>query len=318
MRRYGITLPLDGVPLEGQRAWVEALTRLGYTDFWTGDANFGAFTLLAQVALWAPGARLGTVTLPRYTAETLALVAASLAAAAPGRFVLGLGSNPILEPSSDLHADVVDRHMRDRVRFLRRALRGERVDEAFETFSLSEFRLSKVPRIPPKLMIAAVGPEALRLAAREADGAILSWISADDVKRVEPLFRERREDRELLARIFVCPIGDAAVARRVARRLMAPYLVAPICAEFQRWLGRGAALAEMWERWERGDRSAASDAIPDSVVDDLIVHGSTEECRAHVLRYVASGIDTPVVQLVAAGCDLATALRGIAPIPDGF
>ena len=33
-------------------------------------------------------------------------------------------------------------------------------------------------------------------------------------------------------------------------------------------------LTDMWAAWKAGDREAALAAIPDEVVDDLVVHGS--------------------------------------------
>ena len=57
----------------------------------------------------------------------------------------------------------------------------------------------------------------------------------------------------------------------------------------------------MWTAWQAGDRKAALAAIPDSVVDDLVVHGSFDECRAHVGRYVSNGVDIPVLAVYPVG-----------------
>ena len=102
----------------------------------------------------------------------------------------------------------------------------------------------------------------------------------------------------MVARIFVCPTEDKEYARSVGRRMIAAYLTVPAYAEFHRWLGRGPELTPMWTAWAAGDRKAALAAIPDQVVDDLIVHGSPAECRAHVARYAEAGIKVPVMALV--------------------
>ena len=49
----------------------------------------------------------------------------------------------------------------------------------------------------------------------------------------------------------------------------------------------------MWDAWKAGDRDAATESIPDEVLDELIVHGSPAESAEHVLRYVANGVTTP-------------------------
>jgi len=59
-RRYGITIPFDGVPLVEHRRWYEELLELGYTDLWSAEVD-GAdgFTPLALAAAWVPEVRLG-------------------------------------------------------------------------------------------------------------------------------------------------------------------------------------------------------------------------------------------------------------------
>ena len=138
----------------------------------------------------------------------------------------------------------------------------------------------------------------LRLAGREADGAILNWLSADDVSTVVP---EVGAGKAIVARIFVCPTDDAERARYVGRIGIAAYLNVAVYAAFHEWLGRGPLLEAMWTAWKAGDRKAALAAIPDEVVDALVVHGSPEECRAHVQRYVDNGVTIPVLAAVARG-----------------
>jgi alkanesulfonate monooxygenase SsuD/methylene tetrahydromethanopterin reductase-like flavin-dependent oxidoreductase (luciferase family) len=150
----------------------------------------------------------------------------------------------------------------------------------------------------------------LALAGREADGAILNWLSAEDVATA---VAEVGPGAEVAARIFVCPTEDAEAARRVGRRMIAAYLNVEAYAEFHRWLGRGPALQGMWDAWAAGDRRGALEAIGDEVVDDLVVHGSPAQCRAHVARYVAHGVTIPALAVVTAGVDLADAVRGLAP-----
>ena len=48
----------------------------------------------------------------------------------------------------------------------------------------------------------------------------------------------------------------------------------------------------MWEAWKAGDRKGALAAIPDALVDELIVHGSPAECRATIQRYFDNGVTT--------------------------
>jgi alkanesulfonate monooxygenase SsuD/methylene tetrahydromethanopterin reductase-like flavin-dependent oxidoreductase (luciferase family) len=150
------------------------------------------------------------------------------------------------------------------------------VTRPYPTFSVNRFRLERVPAQPPSIMLAALRPGMLRLAAREADGAITNWLGAADVSKVRA---EVGADVELVARIFVCPTEDRDAARAIGRMMISSYLTVGVYAAFHEWLGRGEALAPMHRAWAAGDRKAANAAIPDEVVDDLLVHGSPAECR---------------------------------------
>ncbi|RUL95332.1 LLM class F420-dependent oxidoreductase [Verrucosispora sp. FIM060022] len=298
-----MTVPLDGVALADHAAVYEALADAGFTDLWSSEVNgVDAFTPLTLAAVWQPGLRLGTAVTPVFTRGPglLAMSAAALADVAPGRFALGIGaSSPVVV--SDWNAVEFTepfRRTRDVLRFLRAALRGETVDGALDTFAVRRFSLQRPPAVPPPLLLGALRPGMLRLAAAEADGVILNWLAATDVPRAVAELGERRPQFEVVARIFVCPTEDAGYARTLGRRMITSYLTVPAYAEFHRWLGRQEALSAMWEAWAAGDRRAALAAVPDEVVDALIVHGSPEQCRAKVRRYAEAGVDVPVLALL--------------------
>jgi probable F420-dependent oxidoreductase len=320
MQRYGMTIPFDGVPLHAQRDWVVELADLGYTDVWSSEANGAdAFTPLALASVWAPSLRLGTAIVPAFTRgpACLAQSVGSLAQAAPGRFALGVGtsSNVIVEGWNGIPFDQPYKKTRDVVRFLRRALAGEKVGGEFDTFTVRGFKLGVLPEQPVPILVAALREGMLKLAGREGDGAIINWLSADDVATVAPIVQKAGsgEAKEVVARIFVAPTDDADAVRGMGRYAIAAYLNVPVYAAFHDWLGRGEQLADMWRLWKEGDRKAALAAIPDSLVDELIVWGPPEKCREHVARYVANGVTTPALALLPFGYDARQAVRDLAP-----
>ena len=256
---------------------------------------------------------------PAYTRgpALLAQSLASMADAAPGRFFCGLGasSQVIVANWNGMAFENQYRRIRDTLRFLRKAFSGEKVTEDFETFKVKGFRLARIPEQLPPIYLAALRPGMLHLAGREADGAILNWLSAEDVATsvAEVEKASGGAPREIVARIFVIVTEDANVARTVGRRMITAYLNVEAYAEFHRWLGRGPALQPMWDAWAAGDRKGALAAIPDEVVDDLVVHGSVAECRAHIQRYVDHGITIPAPAVIPIGIDLAEAVAGLSP-----
>ena len=318
-RGFGITIPFGPGPLHAQRDLIAELPVLGYTDAWSAEADgYDGFTPLALASVWAPTLRLAPAIIPAYTRgpALLAQSVATMSQAAPGRFALGLGSssNVIVERWNGIAFDEPYKRVRDTVRFLRAALAGEKVTADYDTFSIEGFRLGVKPVGEIPILVAALREGMLNLAGREGDGAIINWLSAEDVATVAPIVGAHGEDKEIVARIFVVPSEDVDTVRAQARFAIAAYLNVPVYAAFHEWLGRGDMLATMWQRWRDGDRAGALEAIPDELVDRLVVHGSYEQCRAHIQRYVDNGVTTPVLAVLPmADVDPVAAVRALAP-----
>ena len=250
----------------------------------------------------------------------MAQSAATLATLAPGRFLLGLGSSSdvIVERWNSIPFEAPYQRVRDLVRFLKPALAGEKVSGDYETFSVQGFRLGLVPPEPPPILVAALRSQMLTLAGKEADGTIINWLSADDTARVSEIVNAQGPDKEIVARIFVCPNPDRETVIAQGRRAVAGYLNVPVYRAFHQWLGRGDLLAEHWERWASGDRAGSLEAIPEQVVDDLIVNGTPEECRKHIDRYFDNGATTSSLMVMPlGGIDPWEAVRSLAPQPAG-
>ena len=316
--RYGITFPFDGIPLLEQRPIIESLPDLGYTDLWSAESNgMDGFTPLALASVWAPALRLGVAIIPVYTRgpATLAMSAATMAAAAPGRFVLGIGtsSNVIVERWNDVAFEAPYQKVRDTLRFLKASMGGEKVTEDYETFSIKGFRMGFTPPEPPTVLVAALRGGMLRLAGREADGAITNWLAPEDVTTVAAELAKGGADKELAARIFVAPTADRDTARAVGRFALAAYLTVPVYRAFHDWLGRTELMQPMQDAWAAGDRKAALEAIPDELVDALVVHGEPAACRDRIQQYVDAGITTPVLAVLPVGVDAAAAAKSLAP-----
>ncbi len=316
-----MTVPLPG-PLHSHRDKLAELADLGYTDIWSAEAD-GAdgFTPLTLAAAWEPRLRLGTAIIPAFTRSPacLAQCVASLADAAPGRFAIGIGSSSdvIVERWNGVPFVEPYKRVRDVVRFLRDALSGEKVAKAYDTFEIRGFRLGVRPEQPPPILVAGLREGMLRLAGREADGAIINWLSPADVQRVAGIVHEAAggAEREIVARIFVCPSDRADVVREAARFAIAAYMNVPVYAAFHEWLGRGEVFGPMWEAWRAGDRTAALAAIPDEAVDDLIVHGDPATCRARIQEYFDNGVTTSSLAILPLDPELGhwDAVRALAP-----
>ncbi|WP_137294235.1 LLM class F420-dependent oxidoreductase [Nocardioides dongxiaopingii] len=320
--RWGMTIPLDGVPLAEQGDVCRELEDLGYTDLWSAEGmGTDGFTPLAVAAAVTRDVHLGIAIASAFTRgpALLAQTAATLAATAPERFTLGIGasSSVLVHEWNDLAFDRPLSRCRDLVRYLRVALTGERVDRAYDTFTVRGARVGVAVEQPPAILLAGLRGRMLELAGAEADGAILNWLSATDVARVAPIVTGAAGDdrpREVVARILVVPTDDAEVARAIGRRMITAYLNVPVYRAFHEWLGRSEELAPMWTAWAAGERREALAAIPDHVVDALVLHGSPEQVREGMLEHVAHGVTVPVAALLPVpGVDPLQACRDLAP-----
>jgi len=192
-------------------------------------------------------------------------------------------------------------------------LKGEMVDHDYETFSVHNFRLNRaVPEQPP-ILIGALRQGMLELAGRAGDGAILNWIGAEDIAKAASFVKKYGDDKEIAARVVVCPTEDAERVRNIARYYVTGYLTVPTYRAQQEWLGRGPLLQPMWDRWEAGDRKGALSIVPDEVLDTFYIHGPPEKVRDRLREFLDAGVDTLIVAVLEAGMDPRDAYRLVAP-----
>jgi alkanesulfonate monooxygenase SsuD/methylene tetrahydromethanopterin reductase-like flavin-dependent oxidoreductase (luciferase family) len=71
----------------------------------------------------------------------------------------------------------------------------------------------------------------------------------------------------------------------------------------------------MWDAWSAGDRKAAVAAVPDEVVDELVVHGAPEACRRRIDEYFDNGVTTSSLAIMPLDPELSfwDAVRALAP-----
>ncbi len=317
MARYGLHFPLEALPIREQREWVRELEGLGYHDLWSGEAqDVDGFTPLALASQWTGSMRLGCALFPVQTRGPglLAMSAAALCDAAPGRFVMGIGSSSefIVRHWNSIEFQKPYQYTRDMALFLREVLSGAPISKDYECFSVKGFKLKRKVEAPP-ILIGALRPGMIELSSRVGDGVILNWILPEDLPRILPHARKHRSDGEIAVRIFAAPGGDREQVRAVARLWIAGYLSVPTYRAQQEWLGRGPVFEEMWRLWEAGDRKGAMAAVPDEIADGFYLSGPGESVREQIDRYFEAGVDTVIIGLLEGAVDGMQAARLIAP-----
>jgi probable F420-dependent oxidoreductase len=309
MDRWGLTLPLAGVPLSGHRELVQRAEALGYTDLWTGEtAGPDGFTPLALSAAWTERVRLGTgiVGVFQRGPALLAQQAAALADASEGRFVLGIGSSSdrMVEGWNDIPFERPLSKVRETLNFLDAAFAGERTSTGF--------KLETKPAHPIPVMLAALRGKMLDLAVERTQGAFTNFLPLAGLPQVTAQLEGAPAGFELLCRFFCVP-GEREQVEPLVRFMFSSYITVPVYAAFYRWLGYGEQIEPMVQAWEAGDRQAAAAAAPWDVIEDMFVFGSPEQMRERLAAFVEGGITLPIVTPIVPPDKLAETIEALAP-----
>ena len=307
--RWGLTLPLAGLPLREHAEQLRRAQATGYTDLWSGETNGpDGFTPLALAAAWTDSMRLGTgvVGVFQRGPALLAQQAAALADASGGRFALGIGasSDRIVQGWNRIPFERPLSRVSDTVDFLRTALAGERTSTGF--------KLEQAPPQPVPIILAALRGRMLELAMERADGAFTNFLPLAGLPKVTAQLEGAPEGFELLCRFFCIP-GEREQVEPLARFMFSSYITVPVYAAFYRWLGHGDAIAEMCEAWAAKDRQRAAAAAPWELIEDTFIFGDAERMRARVDEFVAGGITLPVLTPITTPDKLGELVEALGP-----
>ncbi|MBA3865888.1 MAG: LLM class F420-dependent oxidoreductase [Solirubrobacterales bacterium] len=308
-RRWGLTLPLSGVPLADHEEFVKRAEAVGYTDFWSGETNGpDGFTPLTLSAAWTERARLGTgiVGVFQRGPALLAQEAAALADASRGRFVLGIGSSSdrIVEGWNGIPFEKPLSKVRESVEFLRTALDGER--------TATGFKLETAPAQRVPIVLAALRGKMLELAVERADGAFTNFLPLGGLPKVTAQLEGAAPDFELLCRFFCIP-GEREQVEPLARFMFSSYITVPVYAAFYRWLGYGDQIDPMIAAWEAGDRKAAAAAAPWEAIEEMFIFGTPEQMKERLAAFVEGGITLPILTMIVTPDKAGEAIEALAP-----
>jgi F420-dependent oxidoreductase-like protein len=242
----------------------------GFASYWLAEHPTGgvdALTALVVAARSAPGIELGTAIVPTWPRHPMVMAAQALTAhqAMGGRLTLGIGlSHPPMLELLGMAMEKPIRHLREYLSILVPLLREGRVDFGGESLSCRAQLFHAPPPSAPAVLVAALGPQALRVTGRLADGTSLAWVGPRTVREhVAPTIGEAaaaagRPAPRIVATLPVCVTGDVAAARARARRAFSTYAALPSYQEMARreGVGQPADLVIVGSENEVADRLA--------------------------------------------------------------
>ena len=286
----------------------ESAAAAGYQSIWTVEANgTDAFSLLGAVASRVPSMSLGTGIVPVQvrTPPLAAMSAASLQALNPDVDVLlGIGASApgILRQHGAPTTDRPIALMREYVALMRECLSGEPVTFEGDFWSVKRFRLGvRLGERRPKIVMAALGPQMLKLAGEIADGVLLNYLPSSHVgPSIEQV--RRGGDAEIYAYVHAA-VGDFEAVQNSARRDLFNYAMADGYANMFRAAGFAEEVGELRERQKARDRDGAVRAISERMIQAIDFIGSASEVTDFVKSYIDAGVGHPVLMPMPWGED---------------
>jgi probable F420-dependent oxidoreductase len=274
---------------------------LGYSSLWVAEANAAeSMSLLGAISQVAPHIGLGTgvVALQLRTPPLHAMAAATLQQLAGDRDVfLGVGiSSPAV--AGQWHgAGYTDRpiaQVREFLTLLRECLSGETVTFEGDFYTVKRFRLGvRLGERRPKIALAALNKQMLRLGGELADVVLLNYLPASLVPWCVERIREGG-NAEVYAYVH-CGVTDRDRYADLARKDLLNYAVVDAYAtQFER-AGFLEEVRAFRKHWAARERDAALASISDQWVDDIQIMGDADHVRAAVQAYSDHGVDVPII-----------------------
>ena len=157
----------------------KAVEDAGFASAWIPNIfGYDAIMLLALAGQVTERIELGTFVVPTYPRHPTALAQQALTAAAAtnNRFTLGIGLSHkiVIEGMFGLDYSKPIRHMREYLSILDRSLTGAPTNFQGEEFRVG-FQITVPGATKPPVIVAALGPQMLKLAGRLADGTA-TWM----------------------------------------------------------------------------------------------------------------------------------------------
>jgi F420-dependent oxidoreductase-like protein len=214
--------------LDGLITDVRAAADAGFASYWMPQLvqNIEAMNVIGAVAQHVPNMRFGTSVVPTYPRHPMVMAEQAMTTSmlTGGQFTLGIGLShqPIVEMMWGQSFDKPVRHLREYLEVLMPLLGGEAVSFVGETLT-ARGKLD-IDAVEPPVLVAALGPQMLRLAGARCAGTT-TWMTgpATLASFTVPTISEAAEAAgrpapEIAAGFPIWVTDDADAAREYAAR----------------------------------------------------------------------------------------------------
>ena len=216
-----------------------------------------------------------------------------------GRLILGLGtsSQPLVE---DFHGSKFEKpvkRMEEYVKIIRLIFAGKTINYSGDFFTLKNFSLLiKPPRNNIPIYLAAVNQKMVELAWNVADGVIFYLRPKNELKSTLATMQAKKKI-DASIQIITCVHPDSEKAINRAKKTLAFYVsVGKIYREFLASNGFENETKNIFEEYKKTGLKNNSELVPESMVKELCISGTPDECKKQLQGFCETGIDLPIIQ----------------------
>ncbi len=205
----------------------------GLSGWWLAQTGLvDALTVLAAAGAAAPDIELGTAVNATFPIHPTALAAKALTTQAltGGRLALGIGVNhaPIVEPTWGMKFEKPIRHIRDYLSCLLPLLETGAAQYSGEDYT-ARYEGARPTDTAPAVLLAAMGPQMLKVAGARTDGTLLWMTGAKAIAaQIAPCIREAaaaagRPEPRIVCSLPISVTDDEKGMREFVGQVLAGY-----------------------------------------------------------------------------------------------
>ncbi len=259
------------------------------------------FSLLSLASNENTHSKIGSSIINIYSRSPslIAMGAATVDTVSNKRLILGLGtsSQPIIENFHGYKFEKPIKRMKEYVEIIRLILSGKTVNYSGEIFSLKNFSLLiKPPRNIIPIYLAAINQKMVELTWKIADGVIFYLRPKNEIKStLAKMQNQKKIDTSL--QIITCVHHNAEKAITRAKMTIAFYVsVGKIYREFLSLNGFKNETKNIFEEYEKTGLKNNYELVPESMINELCICGTPNECRDQLKLFRETGINLPIIQ----------------------
>ena len=263
-----------------------------------GMENFSMLSLVSKENLTS---KIGSSIINIYSRSPslIAMGAVTVDTISNGRLILGLGtsSQPLVEDFHGSKFELPVKRMEEYVKIIRLIFAGKIINYSGEFFTLKNFSLLiKPPRNNIPIYLAAVNQKMVELAWNVADGVIFYLRPKNELKSTLTSMQAKKKI-DTSIQIITCVHPDSEKAINRAKKTLAFYVsVGKIYREFLASNGFENETKNIFEEYKKTGLKNNSELVPESMVKELCISGTPDECKKQLQGFYETGIDLPIIQ----------------------